>query len=564
MGSKWKKLRGVIAVSVLLGTTGIASSASAAVPKVGPARKITATIKSGQGLTLLVVSGTGRTLASQKLTKSTQKVSVSTPAVSKTTGITIQFVNSTGEYFGPAVLNWKGSKSSSAKTVYSRLKNSSAKTIGLGTLSIKKVGAAKKQGYAIASKKLTVTSTSSADATDALKGRPLGVGSYGKTGKTSASSVRSSALVSNNPPGPPAPPIPEGPVAADAETLGGDKDKDGVINAFDVDDDGDAKLDAADSDTPTPQVSADDGTKDCGAIRWNIFTNYKATAGNYADTINAYASGSREATREKIASTITNSMTMVFQPITQVCGSAVVDTAIKGNNVSYAPADYELLKGKCSTGDYQWSIGAGTMCGFGGSGGSYPFSRPVTFTGNDLPSGQDTFTMKVKTADGKSYEFTSSPGFVFVTHPMILSHDAGAGAQSVDYNTQNIAPIAVSSSSQLTLKILRPQRLAFDGEAADFYDLGGYRYTADIPNNVNNGPGGPGKCDASTTTDTALTSDQPINKTAPPTMTLTWNIGKCFADRKVTWGAGKLTVDIQVEPTGPGGNSAQKLFLQLS
>jgi hypothetical protein len=62
--------------------------------------------------------------------------------------------------------------------VYSRLKNSSAKTIGLGTLSIKKVGAAKKQGYAIASKKVTVTSTSSADATDALKGRPLGVGSY--------------------------------------------------------------------------------------------------------------------------------------------------------------------------------------------------------------------------------------------------------------------------------------------------------------------------------------------------------------------------------------------------
>jgi hypothetical protein len=47
-------------------------------------------------------------------------------------------------------------------------------------------------------------------------------------------------------------------------------------------------------------------------------------------------------------------------------------------------------------------------------------------------------------------------------------------------------------------------------------------------------------------------------------MTLTWNIGKCFGDKKVTWGAGKLTVDIQVEPTGPGGNSAQKLFLQLS
>ncbi len=287
-------------------------------------------------------------------------------------------------------------------------------------------------------------------------------------------------------------------------------------------------------------------------------------AANYSDTINAYASGSREATREKIASTITNTMTMVFQPIAQVCGSAVVETAIKGNNVSYAPADYELLKGKCSTGDYQWSIGAGTMCGFGGSNGSYAFSRPVTFSGNDLPSGQDTFSMKVKTADGKSYEFTSSPGFVFVTHPMIMSYNAGSGDQAVNYNAQNIAPIAITSGSQLTLKILRPQRLAFDGETADFYDLGGYKYTADIPNNVNNGQGGPGKCDASATVDTVLTSDQPINKTAPPSMTLTWNIGQCFSARNVAWGAGNLTVDIQVEPTGPGGNSAQKLFLSLS
>lgn len=561
MRSKWKKLRGLVAVSVIIGSMGVASTASAAVPKVGPARKITTTIKGGSGLTLLVVSGTGRTLASKKLTKSTQSVSISTPQVSKTTGITVQFVNSTGEYFGPAVLSWKGTKSSKASTVYSRLKNTSAKTIALGTLTVKKVGAAKVQGYAIASAKSKLVNTAGDSSTLASNGRPLGVGSYGKTGKTSASSVSASSLPSVNPSNPS---IPEGPVAADADTLGGDKDKDGVLNAFDVDDDGDTKLDAADADTPTPQVSADDGTKDCGAIRWNIFTNYKATGGNYVDTINAYASGSREATREKIASTITNTMTMVFQPITQVCGSAVTDTAIKGNNVSYAPSEYQLVKGTCSTGDYQWSIGAGTMCGNGGSNGSYSFNKPVTFTGNDLPSGQDTFSMKVKTADGKSYEFTSSPGFVFVTHPMVMSYDTGAGAVRVDYNAQNIAPIAITSSTVLTLKLLRPQRLAFDGEAAEFYDLGGYRYTADIPNNVNNGQGGPGKCDASMTTDTAMTADQPINKTTPPSMTLTWNIRQCFTARNVNWGTGSLTVDIQVEPTGPGGNSAQKLFLTLS
>jgi hypothetical protein len=561
MASKWKKLSGIFVVAMLLGSAGITSTASAAVSKVGPARKLTATINSGKGLTLLVVSGTGRTLASKKLTKTSQTITISTPRISKTTGITVQFVNSTGEYFGPAVLSWKGTKSSSASTVYSRLKNSSAKIISLGTLTVKKIGASKKQGYAVASKKVSSANTSSASATFASKGRPLGVGSYGKTGKTSASYVTSSRVPSINPP---TPPVPEGPVAADSETLGGDRDKDGVINAFDVDDDGDGKLDASDSDTPTPQVSADDGTKDCGTIRWNIFTNYKATGGNYADTINAYASGSREATRERIASTITNTMTMVFQPITQVCGSVVVSTAIKGNNVAYAPSEYQLVNGTCSTGDYQWSIGAGTMCGFGGSSGSYSFNRPVTFTGSDLPSGQDTFSMRVATADGKSYEFTSSPGFIFVTHPMFLSFDSGSGLQSIDYSTQNIAPIGVTNTTQLTLKIFRPQRLAFDGESADFYDLGGFRYTADIPNNINNGPGGPGKCNGSTSVDTAMTSDQPTNRTASPTMTLSWNIGQCFAARRVSWGAGSLTVDIQVESTGPGGNSAQKLFLTLS
>jgi len=45
---------------------------------------------------------------------------------------------------------------------------------------------------------------------------------------------------------------------------------------------------------------------------------------------------------------------------------------------------------------------------------------------------------------------------------------------------------------------------------------------------------------------------------------LEWNLKSCFDAKGVSWSAGSLTVDIQVEPNGPGGNSAQKLFLSLS
>jgi hypothetical protein len=61
-----------------------------------------------------------------------------------------------------------------------------------------------------------------------------------------------------------------------------------------------------------------------------------------------------------------------------------------------------------------------------------------------------------------------------------------------------------------------------------------------------------------------MASDTVINPTAKPVIELQWNIGQCFQSRNTAWQTGNLTVDIQVEPVGPGGNSAQKLFLTLS
>jgi hypothetical protein len=578
MSTFWKKTTAVLLASVVVSSLGVARPVEAAA-KAGPKRTVTVTVRGGKNLTVLLISGTGRTLASKKITKTTQKVILNTVALSTTAGMNLQLVNSggvsSGEYFGPVILNWKGTAANKASRVYTRLKKTSSKTISLGTIAVTKVGTARKQGYATASAKVSLANTSSSVAVTASKGRPSGVGTYGKKAAIGAQTVTGSSVsvsASNLPAviTPSNPPQPnqsqanqqrsEGAVAKDENTLGGDKDKDGIPNAFDVDDDGDNKVDAADTNTPAPVVSADNGVRDCGSIQWKIFTNFKATGENFAGTLNAYGTDAFESKGSSTAIAVTNTMTMVFEPITQVCGSAVIKTEIKGNGVSYAPGSYQKVSATCSTGDYQWLIGKGRMCDTGGQG--YAFHTPNTFSASDLPSGQDTFSMRVTTRNGV-YEFTSSPGFVFVSHPMLASYSIDGGSSTTINYGGTIPPIEITNTSVLTLRLHRPQRFAIDGEGGLVYDLGGFRYTADIPNGTVQGSQGPGKCDASTVTDTVMTSDTVINLTTKPVIELQWNIGACFASRNTAWQTGNLTVDIQVEPVGPGGNSAQKLFLTL-
>ena len=599
-----RKFSSVLAVTAITATMALASPVAAGVQAFGKTYSVTATVKGGKNLTVLLISGSGRLLASKKVTGTNQKITLKSPATASIGGTSLQLVNSAGaskgSYFGPVTIGHKGKSSTSASRVYTRLKQSISTSVKLGTLTIKKVGAGK-QGYAVASATSSSADTSVGAQVSASKGRPTGVGTFGKTSGVAIKSYGVSAMAAGdpcttpnvgtcgpdsreigppngNPVNPPnagqpnaGQPTQQGSVVTKDDTLGGDKDDDGIPNAFDVNDDGDAVLDSADTSTPAPKVAVDDGTKDCSAVDFKIFTNYKATQGGYAGTINAYAPGAFKATKENIASTITKSMTMVFSPITQVCGSNVVTTELKGNGVAYAPTDYVTLSGGvCNTGDYQWAIGQGFICP--GAANKTAFGG-YTFTGSDLPTGQDTFTMRVTTADAKSYEFTSSIGFVFVTHPMFVEYSTdGTNFTKVDYNNSTPGPdgariteptISVGQAQTLYLKVLRPQRLAMDGEAGEFYDLGGFKYTPDIPN-----ISGVGKCDAMTVTDSGMASDTVLDTGKPTTVLLTWAIGqKCFTEStktpKPTWTPGASDFDVQVEPSGPGGNSAQKIRITL-
>lgn len=628
MNALSRKFSSVLAVTAITATMALASPVTAAVRSFGKTYTVTATVKGGKNLTVLLISGSGRLLASKKVTGTSQKITLKSPATASIGGTSLQLVNSAGAskgaYFGPVTIGHKGSKATNASRVYTQLKQSISTSVKLGTLTIKKVGAGK-QGYAVASATSSSADTSVGAQVNASKGRPTGVGTFGKTSGVAIKSYGVSATAigdpcspsntatcgpdgkvigppSGNPVNPPTgqpstpatgqpstpatgqpttgqPTTPatgqsgsqQGAVINKDETLGGDADDDGIPNAFDVNDDGDAVLDSADTSTPAPKVAADDGTTTCGAVDFKIFTNYKATQGGFAGTINAYGVGAFKADKTNIASTITKTMSMVFSPITQVCGSSVTRSYLRGVDVAYAPTDYVELGKPCNTGDYQWIIGAGKMCGFDASG--YSFGSAYTFGATDLPTGQDTFSMKVETADGKSYEFTSSPGFVFVTHPMVIAYGTdGTNYTNIDYTKSTTGPegariteptISVTQSQTLYLKMYRPQRLAMDGEAGEFYDLGGFKLTPDIPN----GSPSVGKCEALKSTDTTMTSDTPIDTANPPVIILQWAIGaKCYGvlPKNIAWAPGPSDFDIQVEPSGPGGNSAQKIRITLS
>ncbi len=540
------------------------------------------TVKKGKNLVLLILGRSGSLLASAPIKSDSQATTLKTKSVSTLAGATLQLVNGSktagkGSYFGPVLVGWKGSKLAKASGVYTKLKASSSRSLSLGTITVVKV--TKKQGYAAVARASKLADSRAAAQALAVKGKPVGVGNYGKI--TMAKSSSASAQTAQDPPtGPPSggdqptgPPTgppsggdqPTGGSGATGETLlGGDADKDGLPNAFDVNDDGDSKTDSADSVTPAPKVTGDESGS-CATVAFRIFTNFKATQAGFAGTINAYGTGPFEATKDSsIPKAITDTMSMVFSPISSVCDSAVTKTELKGVGVSYAPSDFVELSAACNTGDYQWTIGNGKMCG------SQALTSGHAFTGADLPTGQDTFVMRVTTADGKSYEFTSSPGFVFVTHPMVVRYIAGTVAGTINYAASTPGPdgarvnspsISLAQADTLELELFRPQRLAIDGETGSFYDLGGFKYTPDLPN-------GAGKCDKLTATDTAMAVDTPSNMATKPTITLSWAIGSCFniPPRNAAWLPGEMQggIDIQVEPSGPGGNSAQKLFINAN
>ena len=570
----------LLAAGVGLSTTSVSARAPQVQSAAPKQYTVKAKIAGAKNKTVLLVAKTGRVLASKKITSNAATaVTLTTPSkpkIATLAGATLQLVSSTtGDYFGPILLGWYGSSRTQASKVYTKFSSSATTTVDLKTITIKNVSASNKQGFGYTAISSSQVDKTAASTTKATKGVPKGVGNYGKAKTASASAL----FVTGNRSPMACPPTCPSPAAVDVDDLdGGDADDDGIPNAFDVNDDGDSKVDSADSNTPEPNVSGSSTDADTceAAASFHIFTNYKATDPSFADTLNFYGTGSHAATDASIFTQVAASMSMVFSPITQVCGETVEKMEIKGVGVSYAPTAYaEVIEG--DTGDIQWQIGQGTINNVATTG----FTAQTFTEQASLPSGQDTFMQRVTTTSGKVYEFTATAGFVFVTHPMLqgycvktttdtsLSCVSSFQFTTIDYTASSIPAISIASTETLVLRMYRPQRFAIDGEPSGFYNLGGFRYTPDMPNAPSNGaPGGNfGKCDAATYTDAEMKTDTLASSSdSAPTSTLqaSWDLQACFTARSKSWSTGTVTIDIQVEPSGPGGNSAQKLFLTLT
>ena len=550
------KIRKIIAALVAAFML-VAASAIPAQAAKKPAKtynfKVTGTVSGAAGKTVLLVADTGRVLGTQSIVKAKQGLSItSSQKTSNLSGATLQLVTTNGgDYFGPVVLGWK-----SKTKVYTQFgtKASSKGKYKVGTIVVASGSASGLQGYGKVKKKL---SNAKKDVVSATNYKPTGVGTYGKTGGAAVALLGNArGFVASGPLGDIdlRNVIPE-----DKKFDGGDADGDGLPNVFDVNDDGDAILDQADSNSPAPSAGAN-----CQAgASFNIFTNFKSTQTTMQGNINAYGTGDATASDAKIASALTNTLSIVMQPITSVCGSNVVKSEFRGvGTLPYAPASYVDITGKSGpTNDYQWTVGNGQI-----SGNAIAGLAAYSFTAPNQISGQDVLMQRVTTADGNVYEFAGTMGFVFVTHPLPLRYSIDNGASwsnftfsggSATYGTAQ--KIALANNTKLTVEFAVPQRLAFDGETAGYWDLGNMTYSPDAPNAFG-APGGPGKCDSQAATD--ATADSAV-AASPRVFQLGFTLGTCFSEKGKAWGTTGQElqggVDIQVVPAGGGGNSAQKL-----
>ncbi len=529
--------------------------------------------------TFVVLNKYGRVIATHKMSAgaNVNKASSLITLVNNRfpAGISFHLIDGSGDYFGPVVINWNAATRITSNRLSTTLKEltTAQAVINLGMVTVAKPKSTVNQGYGYTTAKITTAATPTVEA-DITRGIPEGVGNGGRSG----GNIRSATMR-----------------ATAGEMYDGmDADDDGVMNAFDVNDDGDTALDHQDTTTATAPTTG----ANCEAqASFTLFQNYKATDPNFTGTINQYGTGDAEITSpSQIEAALDGTVSFAIQRISQVCGENVTKMEFKGVNVPYAPKDYVTLP---TTGfDVQWQVGArkfnnADINWTAVPAATYP-ANPFTCdsTGCNI-SALDVFMQRVTTASGKVYEFATTPSFVFMAHPMLTeiavidatNACSSATFSTVDYSNLMGSPalgsmnnkIQVSENDinnptqKLCIKVHRPQRPEYVGEnttaGTSIYNIGALNYTPDIPNGFGGSGSGGGLCDAMRTVDSASDTLAVKGGTVETPVLMEWSISAlktCFSDRSATWTTGTLAIDIQVTaPVNNSGNSAQKIYLNL-
>jgi hypothetical protein len=209
-------LQALLAIS-LLSSTALAQTVT-----------VKGTLKGASGYTLALLNPDGSS-KTQTLAAS-GNFSFTKMQLKKLAGSSLQLIGADGRFFGPVVLGKKGRKVS---TTLSGKGNAGA-VLNLGRLTLK-------TGYASAAASLKSTIYTTPLVSADITGKPTGAGNLGMV-PSAPSFVRSKSLSTK---------------ASGTANPGADSDRDGIINAFDADDNGNNVLDSADpasAGTDTPYV----------------------------------------------------------------------------------------------------------------------------------------------------------------------------------------------------------------------------------------------------------------------------------------------------------------------
>jgi hypothetical protein len=533
----------VLIVLVAMGTVTTAASAAT----------VSGTIKYAKGYRVLLVQANG-TAKKVRITQSTGAFVLTGVALNKAS---LQLVRPDGSYYGPIVLK------AGTTTAYTFIKGSLNLKIGSATL---------KGGYALVARMpLGRYQTLSAFTATAVRGKPIGASKLGR--------VKTATVAGYN-------------------GAGGDLDRDGVIGAFDIDDNGNLILDNVDrthrgAARPRAAIAVAPRPSSALAImgdvtpppppppppssanEFRVFSNFKLCD---ATSINVNIPGISNVDA-LIARWVPPTVTLA----TQVIGGSTAKLDGLGNSYilthTVGAVTYPMVNFRPAT--HSGSL-LDLVTGPTGDAQIMPGALP-----SEIAAG-DSF---VETAsDGVSYPGTLN--FVFNTAPALQSYqfDTEQTPTVLTYDSEGMTALGMTPTSRLqvpqgantvTLTFWRPQRRATPGEvgADGWIDIGRLQYRVDIPNGAwvdghelsgtHRATGAYSNASANGIPITTTPTDDGVIDPAADaaassahTVSFTVSLATCFSDW-ASFGPGtQFDFDIQAQ-SAFGDNAARKLYFVL-
>jgi len=416
----------------------------------------------------------------------------------------------------------------------------------------KTLGKLERSGLAYVAKRVALATVNSQAKSTAVAYVPVGLKTMGLPTNLGARAFHAMARIS----------------AARDRTV--DVDKDGLVEALDVDDNGNGIIDNYDSSSVTQPANS-----------FRVFSNFKLEMN---ESLNLHATGLSTAL---VDSALSRAQTLAIA----VAGGTGETTELDCTGLSY-----------CSAG------GTGTAPPTGGSafpgtaGGSFDPDGDGFGTITKGPTGDfqlgtgaststisagDTLIERVIGTDGVERQIPGVLNFIFTSIPAIKSVVINSDpAQTIDYTLTNNRLgslnncISVPATGTVLIKITgwRPQRPGVTAAGEGTYvDLGNSKITIDIPNGPTPGgpASGPGNCAASaysesdtnlsTTGDGLQDNKGDIDADASNTYEFTLDVTSCLASASsgaISWDPGQsLSLDLQFR-SKDGDNAAQKICLR--